>query len=75
MKKKFMKWKGFRILTAVCMALLLLLGVVPGVWASDTGIGGQLGSLSMTLAVNEDGAAGTFGRCATVFVSGRNYGD
>ena len=46
MKKKFMKWKGFRILTAVCMALLLLLGVVPGVWASDTGSGGQLGSLS-----------------------------
>ena len=39
MKKKFMKWKGFRILTAVCMALLLLLGVVPGVWASDTGSG------------------------------------
>ena len=56
MKKKFMKWKGFRILTAVCMALLLLLGVVPGVWASDTGSGGQLGSLSMTLAVTEDGA-------------------
>ena len=54
MKKKFMKRKGFRILTAVCMALLLLLGVVPGAWASETGESGQLGNLSMTLAVTEN---------------------
>ena len=56
MREKFFKRKGFRALAAVFMSVLLLLGVVQAAAASeDSGSGRTTGSLSLTLAVTENG--------------------
>ncbi len=56
MKEKFFKRKWLRTLAAVCMSMLLLMGVVQAAFASENSAGGrETGSLSLTLAVTEDG--------------------
>lgn len=56
MKEKFMKRKWLRALAAVCMSMVLLLGVVQAAFASEvTGNERTTGSLSLTLAVTENG--------------------
>lgn len=56
MKEKFLKRKWLRALAAVCMSMLLLMGIVQAAFASEDSAGGrETGSLSLTLAVTEDG--------------------
>lgn len=56
MREKFFRRKGLRVLTAVFMSVLLLLGVMQTAAASeDSGSGRTTGSLSLTLAVTENG--------------------
>ena len=56
MKEKFLKRKWLRALAAVCMSMLLLMGIVQAAFASEDSAGDrETGSLSLTLAVTEDG--------------------
>ena len=56
MREKFLKKKGFRALAVIFMSVLLLLGVVQAAAASEnSGSGRTTGSLSLTLAVTENG--------------------
>ena len=54
MKEKFLKRKWLRVLAAVCMSVMLLLSMVQGAFAAEDS-GRTTGSLSLTLAVTEDG--------------------